>query len=167
MWQHCHWHLETLLIIKMSFTGSLSPFHTRVHTLWCKNGGWVCPSPRHPRYPWVWHSGTHAVLGQRWVLQVMIFCSFTVLECFKNVKFFSPLSQARWICSLPVTRAPTPLAPSDRWTPFWTPRMTSWDCSSRRSALCSLMPMFTWGAMRSTSPAGRTLSEKLFFTSLR
>ncbi len=63
-------------------------------------------------------------------------------------------SQVRKICSHPATLAPNPLAPSDRWIPSWTPRMTSWTSSSRRSAPCSLTPTFTWEVMRWTSPAG-------------
>lgn len=97
----------------MSFTGSLSPLHTRVHTLWRKNGDWVCPSPRHPRYPWVRHSGTHTVLGQRWVFQVMIFCSFTVLEPFSvwiflKCLFFPPSFSGQMDLLTPCYTGPNP-----------------------------------------------------------
>lgn len=68
--------------------------------------------------------------------------------------FFS--HQARRICSRPVSPAPHPLAALDQWTPSWTPHIHSWPSSSRRSALCSPMPTFTWGVTRWTSPAGET-----------
>lgn len=55
--------------------GSVSPIHTCVHTLWCEDGDWICPSERHSCHPRVWHTRTHSVLGQRWVLN-------TIQKCF-------------------------------------------------------------------------------------
>lgn len=51
-----------------------------------------------------------------------------------------PPFQARRTYWPPVTLEPAPLARLDRSTLSSTPPMTSWPCSSRRSAQCSLMP---------------------------
>lgn len=56
------------------------------------------------------------------------------------------------------------LVPSDPWTPSWTLHMTSWTCSSRRSALCSPMPTSTWEEMRWTSPAGEAVNSVSAFS---
>lgn len=47
--------------------GSVPPIHTCVHPHWCEDGDWICPYERHSCRPRVWHTGTHSVLGQRWV----------------------------------------------------------------------------------------------------
>lgn len=54
------------------FPGSVPPIHTCVYTRWCEDGDRVCPSKRHSCYPRIWHSRTHTVLGQRWVLQEIL-----------------------------------------------------------------------------------------------
>lgn len=78
-------------MVVILFTGILPPIHTCVYTCRREDGDWVCPSERHSCYPGVWHSRTHTVLGQRWVLQVFFFLWFL----YEEIWFFF-LSKTSW-----------------------------------------------------------------------